>query len=86
MIFASDFGIKQIGVYRRWQSDGTFFSAPKPFTQAYYKMGGKPNEKLKPCVFVLQTKEVSGLEPSVPSTEAFRSENQCFIKPKTRID
>ena len=42
LIFASDFGIKLLGYSQRWQYDGTFFSAPKPFTQAYYIMGGKP--------------------------------------------
>ena len=56
LIFASDFGIKLLGDSHRWQSDGTFFCAPKPFTQAYYIMGGKPNEKLLPCVYVLQMK------------------------------
>ena len=37
-------------------SDGTFHSAPKPFKQVYYTMGGKPNEKMVPVDYVLMQK------------------------------
>ena len=53
MIFASEAGVKLLSNSTRWQSDGTFFCAPKPFKQAYYIMGGAPGEKLLPVVYIL---------------------------------
>jgi hypothetical protein len=55
-IFASEAGIKLLSESTRWQADGTFFCAPKPFKQVYYIMAGKPGEKLLPCAFICMTK------------------------------
>ena len=35
-IFASEIGMKLLSESKRWQSDGTFYAAPKPFKQLYY--------------------------------------------------
>ena len=56
LIFASEVGLRILSQSSRWQSDGTFFCAPKPFHQVYYIMGGKPGEKVLPVVFILMQK------------------------------
>jgi hypothetical protein len=56
-IYASEVGIKLLSESARWQSDGTFFCAPKPFKQAYYIMGGKQGEKMLPLVYILMQKK-----------------------------
>ena len=55
--YASEVGIKLLSESARWQSDGTFFCAPKPFKQAYYIMGGKQGEKMLPLVYILMQKK-----------------------------
>jgi hypothetical protein len=55
--YSSEVGIKLLSESARWQSDGTFFSAPKPFKQAYYIMGGKQGEKMLPLVYILMQKK-----------------------------
>ena len=52
-IFVSQIGIQYLSESQRWQGDGTFFSAPKPFKQVYMIFGAKSQEKLLPCVYVL---------------------------------
>ena len=56
LIFASEVGLKILGQSKKWQSDGTFHCAPKPFKQVYYTMGGKPLEKMVPVDYVLMQK------------------------------
>ena len=54
-IFASEIGLKSLSESKRWQSDGTFFCAPKPFKQIYYIMCAKPGEKMLPCAYICMT-------------------------------
>ena len=55
-IFASKVGMELLSASKRWQGDGTFFCAPKPFKQVYYLMGEKPGEKLLPCLYICMKK------------------------------
>ena len=57
LIFVSDHGLGVLGKATRWHSDGTFFSAPKPFMQVYLVHGYDQADNMIPCAYTLLQKK-----------------------------